>query len=88
MKIIKFYGENCPACKQLDAWLKQNKYDFYVSKSYSVNTDLGADFASEFKIMSIPALIKLDADNNPQESIIGFDAEKIKKLFEDFINGN
>lgn len=83
MKIIKFYGTNCPECKKLDEWLESKKLGSLVSKSYNIDTELGADFALEFKIMRVPALVKLDDNNIPYEIVAGFDKKQSELFFDD-----
>ena len=80
MKIIKFSGENCPACKNMDNWLKSNGFEDKIERQYSIDTELGADFAAEFGIMSIPALVKLNNSNKVKDTLIGFAPKLIKKF--------
>lgn len=80
VKIIKFYGENCPGCKELDKFLESNDYKRMIHRNYNIDTELGADFAMEFGIRSVPALIKLGENNTPEDSVIGFDRELVENL--------
>jgi len=70
--IVYFYADWCGPCKSMSPLMGEiaSKYQGLLS-IFKVNVDSGADIASRFNIMSIPALVFIDKNKDVFRQLFG-----------------
>jgi len=65
--IVDFYAEWCGPCKMISPMLEElaKQYDGKID-IYKVNTDEASDLASDFGISSVPTLLFIPKEGEPQ----------------------
>lgn len=85
--VIDFYADWCQPCKIVAPVLEelQNEYEGKLN-IYKVNTEVERRLASMFGIQSIPSLLFVPADGQPQMAMGALPKDTFKKAFKDVFN--
>lgn len=81
MKIIKFEGDNCSACKQLAVVMEGNGW----KADEVISTDKHPDKAFEHALMGQPVLLLLDDEGKEITRMTGFNPTRVSEV-EDLFN--
>jgi thioredoxin 1 len=68
MKVLKFYATWCGPCKAMSMIL--NGMD-NLPEIEEIDIDANSDMSTEYKIRSVPTLVKLDDDGNEVDRYTG-----------------
>ncbi len=84
--LVDFYAEWCGPCKMLAPVLEELKeeYDGKVD-IYKINTEQEQELASMFGIRSIPSLLFIPKEGEPQMAQGALPKEQLKKAFGDVL---
>lgn len=87
--IIDFYADWCGPCKMVAPILEELKEE-YAGKVdvYKVNTEEQQKLAAMFGVRSIPSLLFVPVDGQPQMAMGALPKESFKKAFADVFNVN
>ena len=77
MEIIKLYAEWCGPCKVMEETLVNLGIEH---KSIDIDSEEGEEYVSEFKIRSIPALLKFENGKFVDKLIGSQSTDKIKEF--------
>lgn len=86
--VIKFYGNFCPPCKSLEAWLHNTYKPKAPVPVYHVNVERasGGNFeetvTGKFSVMSLPTLVVTDKSLQQLDKLVGFNEEKVAALLD------
>ena len=85
--IIDFYADWCGPCRMV-APILEELADEYAGKLnvYKVNTEEQQELASLFGIQSIPSLLFVPKDGQPQMAMGALPKETFKKAFKEVLN--
>ena len=75
MDYLLFTGSNCPACKNLKSWLESK-----AIKHQIIDVDQETNKAFQYKIRSLPTVIKQDS-NGEAGRMTGFQVQESTKFF-------
>ena len=85
--IVDFNADWCGPCRRLAPILKELAAEYTGIDFYSVNVDDNAELAKQLRIRSIPMLLIVPTQGDPQ-SIVGlYPKEELVKVIEFVING-
>ena len=76
-KVRIFSGENCGACNNLKAALKENNVEF---TEVNVGEPEGMQLAMEFRIRSLPTTQVLESDDSVFIQVVGFSQGVVKEI--------
>lgn len=84
--IIDFYADWCGPCKKIAPVLEElaKEYDGKIT-IYKVNTEKQRELSAAFGIRSIPSLLFVPANGQPQMSQGALPKEQFKKIIDDFL---
>ncbi len=84
--IIDFYADWCGPCKMVSPILEElsKEYDGKVD-IYKVNTDQEQELASAFGIQSIPSILFVPKDEQPQMAMGALPKESFKNAIKDVL---
>jgi thioredoxin 1 len=84
--IIDFYADWCGPCKMVAPILEElaNEYDGKLD-IYKVDTESEQELASVFGIKSIPSLLFIPKDSQPQMAMGALPKDSFKKAFKDVL---
>jgi thioredoxin 1 len=85
--VIDFYADWCGPCKMVAPILEELAGE-YVGKLtiYKVDTEAQRELASLFGIQSIPSLLFIPKDGQPQMAMGALPKDTFKKAFKDVLN--
>jgi thioredoxin 1 len=85
--VIDFYADWCGPCKMVAPILEELAGE-YVGKLtiYKVDTEVQRELASLFGIQSIPSLLFIPKDGQPQMAMGALPKDTFKKAFKDVLN--
>lgn len=85
--LIDFYADWCGPCRKVAPLLDElsKEYDGKVL-IYKVNTEEERELASIFRIQSIPSLLFVPQNGQPQMALGALPKETFKKAFKDIFN--
>ena len=85
--IIDFYADWCGPCKMVAPILEElaEEYDGKLD-IYKVDTEKEEELASVFGIRSIPSLLFVPKDGQPQMAMGALPKETLEKAFKDVLN--
>lgn len=78
-KVILFSGESCSACKSLKTYADSKGYD--IADTVYIDSETGSYRASQYRIRSIPTLVRLDDNDHIESMIVGFQAKEVDRFF-------
>jgi thioredoxin 1 len=85
--IIDFYADWCGPCKMvapiLEELSQEHEGELHV---YKVNTDEQQELSSAFGIQSIPSMLFVPAEGQPQMAVGALPKESLKKALKDVLN--
>ena len=87
--IIDFYADWCPPCKLVAPILEDIAHE-YAGKLdvYKVNTDDETDLAQAFGISSVPSIMFIPKDGQPQMSVGALPKPTILRVIKDVLKVN
>ncbi len=87
--VIDFYADWCAPCKMVAPILEElaNEYDGKLD-IYKVNTEQEQELAAMFGIQSIPSLLFVPKEGQPQMAMGALPKDTFKKAFSDVLNVN
>ncbi len=84
--LVDFYAEWCGPCKMLAPVLEELKNEYEGKLDiYKINTEQEQELASMFGIRSIPSLLFIPKDGEPQMAQGALPKEQLKKAFADVL---
>ena len=87
--IIDFYADWCGPCKMVAPILEELAQEYEGKLDiYKVNTEEQRELASIFGIQSIPSILFVPKDAQPQMAMGALPKETFKKTIEDVLNVN
>lgn len=85
--IIDFYADWCAPCKMVAPILEELSEDFKGKVDiYKVNTEEERDLSAIFGIQSIPSLLFIPKDGQPQMAMGALPKDTFVKAFKDVLN--
>ena len=85
--IIDFYADWCQPCKMVAPILEELSEEFDGKMNvYKVDTEAERELAGVFGIQSIPSILFVPADGQPQMAMGALPKETFKKAFKDVLN--
>ena len=86
--IIDFYADWCGPCKIVSPILEELALEFKDKMNiYKINTEDEQELSSAFGIRSIPSLLFIPRNGQPQMSVGALPKEAMKKTINDFLLG-
>ena len=87
--VIDFYADWCAPCRMVSPILEElaNEYEGKLD-IYKVNTEQEQELASMFGIQSIPSLLFVPTEGQPQMAMGALPKDTFKKAFSDVLNIN
>jgi thioredoxin len=87
--VIDFYADWCAPCKMVSPILEElaTEYDGKLN-IYKVNTEQEQELASMFGIQSIPSLLFVPKEGQPQMAMGALPKDTFKKAFDEVLNVN
>lgn len=84
--VIDFYADWCGPCKMVAPILEElsQEYDGKID-IYKVNTDEQQQLSAAFGIQSIPSILFIPADEQPQMAAGALPKDSFKKAFKDIL---
>ena len=84
--IVDFYADWCGPCKMIAPILEElsKEYEGKI-KIYKINTEEERNLAASFGIMSIPTLLFVPKEGEPQQASGALPKEGFKKIIDDFL---
>jgi thioredoxin 1 len=84
--VIDFYADWCGPCKMVAPVLEELQNEFKGKLDiYKVNTEDQQELASAFGIQSIPSILFVPLDDQPQMSMGALPKERFVKIFKDVL---
>lgn len=84
--IIDFYADWCQPCKIVSPILEELATEYEGKlKVYKVNTEVEQELAGAFGIQSIPSLLFIPVDDQPQMAVGALPKESIKQAMKDVL---
>jgi thioredoxin len=85
--IIDFYADWCSPCKMVAPILEELQEEFKGKLNvYKVNTEQEQELAGMFGVRSIPSLLFVPKDGQPQMAMGALPKDTFKKAFKDVLN--
>jgi thioredoxin 1 len=85
--LIDFYADWCAPCKMVAPILEELATEYKDKVNiYKVNTEEQAELASLFGIQSIPSLLFVPKDGQPQMAMGALPKDTFKKAFKEVLN--
>ena len=86
--VIDFYADWCRPCKLIEPIMEElaKEYDGQIT-IYKVNTENNQELSRLFGISSIPSILFVPMDEEPQMSSGAMKKEQYKKVFDEFLLG-
>ncbi len=81
--IIDFYADWCQPCKMVAPILEELDAEYPSIDIYKVNTEEQNELAAIFGIRSIPSILFVPVDGQPQMAMGAFPKETFKKAIKD-----
>lgn len=85
--LVDFYADWCGPCKMVAPILEElsKEYDGKLN-IYKVDTDIERELASVFSIQSIPSLLFIPLNGQPQMALGALPKESFKKAFKEVLD--
>jgi len=83
--IIDFYAEWCAPCKQIAPTLEELQEENPDLVIYKINTEEQQELAAVFGIQSIPSLLFVPSDGEPQMATGALPKETFQKVINDLL---
>lgn len=85
--LIDFYADWCQPCKMVAPILEELAGEYEGKMNiYKVNTEEERELASVFGIQSIPSLLFIPSEGQPQMAMGALPKETFRKAFKDVLN--
>lgn len=85
--IIDFYADWCSPCKMVAPILEELQEEYKGKLNvYKVNTEQEQELAGMFGVRSIPSLLFVPKDGQPQMAMGALPKDTFKKAFKDVLN--
>ena len=85
--IIDFYADWCSPCKMVAPILEELQEEFKGKLNvYKINTEQEQELAGMFGVRSIPSLLFVPKDGQPQMAMGALPKDTFKKAFKDVLN--
>jgi thioredoxin len=85
--VIDFYADWCQPCKMVAPILEELSEEFDGKMNvYKVDTEAERELASVFGIQSIPSILFVPTDGQPQMAMGALPKDTFKKAFKDVLN--
>ena len=85
--IIDFYADWCAPCKTLTPVLEELDADYSEVDFYKINTEENVELSSVFGIQSIPSLLFIPVDGEPQMAVGAPPKENLKLAIDEVFFG-
>lgn len=85
--IIDFYADWCAPCKMVDPILKELDTEYNGVDFYKINTEEQNDLAAVFGIKSIPSILFIPVNGEPQMALGALPKETIKQAINGLLLG-
>ena len=87
--VIDFYADWCAPCKMVSPILEELATEYEGKLNiYKVNTEQEQELAAMFGIQSIPSLLFVPVEGQPQMAMGALPKDTFKKAFSDVLNVN
>jgi thioredoxin 1 len=83
--IIDFYAEWCGPCKALAPILNELSSEYENVDFFKINTETEDELSEVFNIRSIPTLLFIPIDEQPQINMGMLQKEALKQVIDDFL---
>ena len=85
--LIDFYADWCGPCKMVAPLLEELSLEFEGKLTiYKVNTEQERELASVFGVQSIPSLLFIPTEGQPQMAMGALPKESFKQAFKEVLN--
>lgn len=84
--IIDFYAEWCQPCKTIAPILEELSEEYPEINFYKVNTELENELAVTFKIQSIPTILFIPKNGQPQRALGAIPKNEFEEAIKDVLN--
>jgi thioredoxin 1 len=85
--LVDFYADWCGPCKMVAPVLEELATEYEGKLNiYKVNTEEQQELASAFGIQSIPSLLFIPLEGQPQMAMGALPKDSLKKAFKDVLN--
>lgn len=85
--VIDFYANWCGPCKMVSPILEQLAKEYEGKLDiYKIDTETERELATTFQIQSIPTLIFVPKEGDPQMSLGALPKESFERAFKDILN--